>query len=95
MFKKDSYILGSGIGIVLPIIIFGLIYFFNLMMIISGAISEYLNLQTHILISLAINLLPFRYYMVSLKYDRTGRGILLFTFIFIMLFFVFKDKLFV
>lgn len=94
MFKKDSYLLGSGIGIVLPIIIFGLFYLFNFLMIISGIITEYLNLQARILFSLAINLLPFRYYMVNLKYDKTGRGILLFTFILIIAFFLLKDKLF-
>lgn len=95
MLKKDNYILGSLIGVFLPLAIFSLIYAVNYSLIILGVVHYYLNLQTLVLISLALNLLPFRYYMVSLKYDKTGRGILLFTFIFIMLFFVFKNKLFV
>lgn len=40
------------------------------------------------LISPVINLFFIRYYLVTKKYDETGRGLLLVTFVFIVAFFV-------
>lgn len=95
MLEKDNYIFGSMIGIFFPVIFFGFIYGINYILLILGVAKFYLDLQTHLLISLAANLLPIRYYFVNLKYDKTGRGVLLFTFLLILVFFAFKDKLFV
>jgi hypothetical protein len=51
--------------------------------------TEYLiKLPTLILISVFPNLFTLRYYLKNLKYDRTGRGILLVTFVYAILYFV-------
>lgn len=93
MFKKDHYVFGLGMGILIPIVFFGLIYGMNYLLMIIGVAKYYLDLQTHIFIALFGNLLPMRYYFVNLTYDKTGRGILIVTFSVILLFFAFKDLL--
>lgn len=94
MFKKDHYLFGLLIGILVPVILFGLIYAMNYLLFNLGVAKYYLDLETHVLISLAGNLLPIRYYFVNFKFDKTGRGILLVTFATILIFFAFHKFLF-
>ena len=91
--KKDHYLFGLIIGIALPVFVFGAILLFNLILMQIGVAHFYLDLETHILISFFANLLPIRYYFVNLTFDKTGRGVLLITFVVILLFFIFKDIL--
>jgi hypothetical protein len=91
--KQDSFILGLILGITIPLFLFGLILMINFIIIQIGITPIYLDRQIHVLISLTGNLLPVRYYFVTLKYDKTGRGVLLITFILMMLFFVLKDRM--
>jgi hypothetical protein len=89
MLKKDNWILGIALGLLLPLAIYGILYF---IMVNWGTVDEtlgvfYIKESTMQLISIFSNLFTFRYYMVNLKYDKTGRGILLVTFIFAALFF--------
>jgi hypothetical protein len=91
--KKDNFILGAALGLLIPGVIFGLILLINYILVQTGMVHVYLDRKIHVLISLTGNLLPIRYYFVSLKYDKTGRGVLLITFILFMLFFVFKDRI--
>ena len=84
MLKKDNWILGIALGIVVPAIIYGLVYFIIRQW---GTIDETLNLyflkqSTMQLMGIFVNMFTFRYYMVNLKYDKTGRGILLATFVY-------------
>jgi len=87
MHKKDHYIFGLLIGIIFPALIFGLILIVNLFLVKTGIARLYLDLEIHLLISMGSNLVPIRYYFVNMKYDKTGRGILLITFVLIMFFF--------
>lgn len=89
--KKDHYIFGLTIGILFPVVFFGFIYCINYILFVLGVAKFYLDLQTHILISMAANLLLIRYYFVNLKYDKTGRAVLLITFVLILTFFAVKD----
>lgn len=91
--KKDNYIFGALTGVVLPLLLFGLIRLINYLILWTGLTHALLDLKMHVLISFAGNLLPIRYYFVSLKYDKTGRGVLLVTFILFIAFFALKDKL--
>lgn len=93
MLKKDHFVLGSLLGIFLPMIMMGFIYGINYLLIILSIVTFYMDIQTAVLVSLGANMLPIRYYFVNLKFDKTGRGILFFTFVMILLFFVFKDNL--
>lgn len=93
MLKKDHFIFGSILGILFPIAILGCIYGINYLLIILGVARFYMDLQTAVLVSLGANMVLIRYYFVNLKFDKTGRGVLFFTFTMILLFFVFKDTL--
>jgi hypothetical protein len=92
MFKKDSWVLGAVIGIMLPAATYGLTY---LIMSMIGAdntnsmttAGKYFKDSNVMLISIFMNLLPFRYYMVNLKFDKTGKGLLITTIIYAGVFF--------
>ncbi len=87
MFKKDSWTLGIIIGIALPLIVYFLaILTFAQYGHVDGVIYT-LRPRVPALVAIVANLLPFRYYMVNKKFDRTGRGILLTTFLFVILIF--------
>jgi|AntRauTorcE11898_2_1112593.scaffolds.fasta_scaffold00905_3 hypothetical protein len=86
--KRDTTGLGIFLGIVLPAVLFFVIRggLHLLEMVVDQA-----SLQFHyaLLLSTTINLLTLRYYLVNLKYEKTGRGILAVTFVYIILYFVF------
>ena len=77
--KRDLWPVGLLIGTVLPVLFFTALYF------VDFALFHFLN--THItsqfhylfLLSLAANLYPIRHYLVKLKFEKTGMGILLIT----------------
>ena len=80
-------------GIVVPLIIFGLLAIFEALFS-KGPDDKVFRLSTRIVIAVFCNLIPFWHYMVKLKFDKTGRGILLDTFVFaIGFFFFFLDDL--
>lgn len=84
MFKKDSWILGIAMGIIIPMIIYGLLYagvkFWSSLN--DSLHFELIKQSTLQLAGIFVNMFTFRYYMVNLRYDKTGRGILLATFIY-------------
>lgn len=92
--KKDHYLFGLAVGILTPALLFGLIYAMNFFLLMIGVAKFYLDLETHLLVSVFGNLIPIRYYFVNLKFDKTGRGVLLVTFVVILIFFAFKDVIF-
>jgi hypothetical protein len=86
-FKKDSRFLGGIIGLFLPIIVylFFILIAYGTKSLFSIETSPYLNALR--LVSIASNLIVMRYYFVKLKFDYTGRGILLVTFIYVLVYF--------
>ena len=81
--KKDSMWLGIAMGIIMPSAVFAILYFINnsIHAPLNSVKEHYLtNFMVQIL-SLVVNLLVMRYYLINLKADKTGRGILLVTFI--------------
>lgn len=87
MLNRDSIGFGVVIGIVLPAIIYGILYLINLFLVSAFSEAMMIRHETQILISIFTNLLPVRIYFVNLKYDKTGRGILLVTFLMMILYF--------
>ena len=79
--KKDSIWLGIALGIVLPGILYLILHFVNKAFENPVSGKTYLTDTMVQIISLIINLLLMRYYLINLKADKTGRGILLVTFI--------------
>jgi len=88
-FKRDSYLLGGAIGIVLPAVALVIVAaLFRFMEQIVG--TPFAFEKKHLfLLSIMINLFPLRVYLVRFKYDKTGRGILALTFLYVIAFFLF------
>lgn len=86
-FKRDNLWLGMGIGVVIPIIFYFLI---QLITILVSKDGDLFRKSTDQLLAICANLIPFRYYLVKLKADKTGRGIFVVTFIMAMLYFYFN-----
>lgn len=86
--KKDSYWLGAILGIVVPGIIYVILHFLNLATASKTTGLPVFQESTVQILSIVINALMLRYYLVNLKADKTGRGILLVTFIFTIAFFI-------
>lgn len=89
MLKKDNWALGIIMGLVVPLIVYGIIL---TIVRTYGLVDEIRGIymmkpSTMQLIGIFSNLFTFRYYMVNLNFDKTGRGILLATFIYAGVFF--------
>ncbi len=92
--RRDSLPMGLFIGFICPAILFGILY--AIVIIVqqhTGALNIEKMIQKLILLSVIPNVLLLRYYLVKLKYDLTGRGILLVTFAIAMLFAVLEIAL--
>jgi len=86
--KKDSLLVGIAVGIILPILLFAVLYFPSHFFAPEG--KEYVvQIPTMALISIFPNLFTLRHYLVKLKLDKTGKGILLVTFVFAILYFIY------
>ena len=78
MFKKDHLAFGAMIGAIIPVIIYALL---DLITYNSGTVKLFDD-RTKMVLGIAANMLPFRQYMIKLKFEQTGKGILLVTFIY-------------
>lgn len=87
-FKRDSTVLGLLLGLILPVLLF-LVIRGGLHLLEMATAQVYLKFHYALLLSTTINLLTLRYYLVDLKFEKTGRGILGVTFVYIILYFVF------
>ena len=88
MFNKNSLWVGIVIGIIMPLILYGLMY---LVLLLYGHYTDKeatLNETMLQIIAPVANLFFIRYYFVTKKYDDTGRGVLLVTFVFVISYFV-------
>lgn len=85
--NKDSWTLGIVIGVILPVIVYAIVI---LAFAQSGHVENFIYTirpKVPFLVAAFSNLFPFRYYMVNKKYDRTGRALLLITFLMVILVF--------
>ena len=79
-------LLGVAIGIVLPAMLFAILYALSRIFAPEG--KDYLvQLSTVLLVAIFPNLFTLRHYLAKLQLDKTGRGILLITFVFAILYF--------
>jgi hypothetical protein len=88
MLKKDNIAFGVLIGLVLPILVFGLLWFISLLVKVEGAWARPFQKDNMMLLAVMLNLIPMRIYMVRYKLDKTGRGLLLITFVLIVVYFI-------
>ena len=77
--KRDLWQVGIGIGIILPILFFAVLFVvdFSLFNYFDKHITDQLHYL--FLLSIAANLFPIRYYLIKLKFEKTGLGILIVT----------------
>jgi hypothetical protein len=93
IFYRNSLLLGIGLGIALPLISFGILYAVSTIFAPAGK-NYLIELSTIILVSVFTNLFTLRYYLMKPKFDKTGRGILLVTFILAIAYFAIYLKFF-
>jgi|GEM_PF-1223900 len=91
--KRDSYISGSLIGIILPVVVFALIYGINYLAMPLFRLSAGLSFASVFLLSFVGNLLLLRYYLVNHKLEKSARGLILVTSILVVGFFVLEHFL--
>lgn len=86
-FKKDNFLSGLLIGVILPIIFFGIVW--SIDVLLFSLFHVHLTRQTHYLylLSAAINVVPIRYYLVNIKAEKSGIGVLVITVIYILAYF--------
>ncbi len=93
--KRDSAKLGILLGLLVPAIFFLCLWLAD-QFFATRLDKEYMIKDgTKLVIGVAVNVLLFRWYMVKMRFDQTGKGILAATFfyaIFYMIFFVMLDK---
>ena len=79
--RRDSMWMGIFLGLLLPAVLFSILE--GLLAIVehyTGKI-DIVDIKKLILLSIVPNLFLLRYYLLKLKYDLTGRGILAATFV--------------
>jgi len=86
--RQDSFWMGLLLGSLIPAFIFGLLELIIFFLPYQIKDANVFSLQRLILISIIPNVFLLRYYLLKLKYDLTGRGILAVTFIIGIIFIV-------
>ena len=86
--RRDSFWMGLILGALIPALIFGLLELIIFFLPHQIIYANVFTLQRLILISIIPNIFLLRYYLLKLKYDLTGRGILAVTFVFAIIFVV-------
>ena len=81
------------IGLALPAALYGLLSVISMWIETGSAWARPFESDRMLMLSIAINLLPIRIYFVNWKMEKTGMGILVITFILVLLFFLFKSYL--
>jgi hypothetical protein len=90
--KKDSFLLGIILGILMPAICFGVLYFLNISFPNQVTKQVIFKITTIFIVSLIPNAIALRIYLVNLKADKTGKGLLFVTFIFAIIFMILYYK---
>ena len=83
--RKDSVWMGIFLGTVAPLLLFGLLRLI-LFLLNKNRKNWVVSIQKLLIISILPNLFILRYYLLKLKYDLTGRGIVTVTFIIAVIF---------
>jgi hypothetical protein len=87
MLKKDSIAFGALVGLILPGILFGILSLVAVLIETGSEWTRPFEPDRLPLVALVINVIPIRIYFVTYKFDRSGRGVLLVTFLLMVVFF--------
>ncbi|MBN2614358.1 MAG: hypothetical protein JXR71_01575 [Bacteroidales bacterium] len=86
--KKDNFLLGLLTGLVLPFPVYGILWLIDTGLKKAGVWN---GLQPHenlYLLSIALNFLLIRFFMVKWQMQKTGRGMLLISILMVVAFFL-------
>ena len=95
IFKKDSFILGGVLAAIAPAIVYYILS--TLVHVLSVKYTQSIPLVTEhniILVSVFLNMLIFTTYIHKAPYDKTGRGVMLITFIYTGIYFIWRFQQF-
>jgi len=92
LLKRDSFLAGALIGVFSPLLFFFLVCLVNHLLLEWSVIHAAIMLKTRALISIFSNLAWIRYYFVNLRYDKTGRSVLVVTLAFTVAFFILEKR---
>ena len=86
--RRDNMWMGVLLGIFVPLVLWGILY--GILYLIEQKTGKIASVTTQktLLLSILPNLFILRHYLLKLKYDLTGRGIVLATFLYAILFVV-------
>jgi hypothetical protein len=90
MLKRDNIAFGALLGLVLPGLFYGLLRIVSLLVEYGSIWSRPFESDKMMLLALIINLIPIRVYFVTYKFEKTGKGVLLVTFLLMVAYFIFK-----
>ena len=91
--KKDTFLLGILLGLIVPVILFFIIFYVN--GYFEDSLSkDFLKEHTIMLISIVLNVFVLRYFLVNKNREKTGRGVLMATFVYSLIFFIMFMKSF-
>lgn len=88
LFKKDNYLFGSIVGVIVATVTLLIIYL-AISLFGNGDIVQY---HKFFLLAVIPNTLLFRYYLKVLSFEKTGKAILFVTFIIIIAYFLYQFK---
>jgi len=89
MLKRDNIAFGALIGLVLPAIFYGLLSLVALFFETGTTWTRPFEPDNMLIFALVINVIPIRLYFVNYKFDKTGRGVLLVTFLLMVVYFAY------
>ncbi|PLX13078.1 MAG: hypothetical protein C0598_04525 [Marinilabiliales bacterium] len=87
-FKKDTYYLGALVGIILPVIVYGLLYLIDSVYLNSFGNHMVKQMDYLYLLSIVGNIIALRYFYLNVKKEKAGAGILLVSLIIVVLYFL-------
>jgi hypothetical protein len=88
MVKKDNIILGILVGLVLPVLAYGVLSLAALLPEPGTIWARPFEAPRMAILSLAFNVIPLRLYFVTYKFEKSGRGVLLITFVLMAVYFL-------
>jgi cobalamin biosynthesis protein CobD/CbiB len=86
--KKDDFWYGFFMGLLVPIVVFILVWFIDDYLAHMQKVRTVIKDSTKLLIGVFFNLILFRYFMVKWYLDKTGRGLLAITFLWAILYLI-------
>ncbi|MCU0371297.1 MAG: hypothetical protein MUC31_07775 [Bacteroidales bacterium] len=89
MLKRDNIAFGVLLGFVLPGLFYGLLSLIAMFVETGSAWARPFEPDRMMILALVINVIPIRLYFVTYKFDRSGRGVLLATFLIMVVYFIF------